>query len=233
MDSFRGTLRLALVLLLPVIGVAGCANFGGPSTWRFPWDEKPDVVPGITSPAERIDVLRKMREKAVWAKPDEQRRISGELAEAIREEADPLIRAEIVYTLGEYPTSSAASVLKTALNDSDDEVRIAACNALGRHGGSEAATALGTALSGDVDLDVRLAAARALGKTDDEKAVAALGIALEDRDPAMQYRAVASLRKLTGEDFDNDVGRWREYVKSEHPRPAKPVSVAERLRRIF
>ncbi len=236
MDGFRGGECLVLVFWLLVIGATGCANFdltAGPSCWRFPWDEKPDVVPGITSPTERIEILQKMREKAAWAKPAEQQRISAELAESIRVEADPLIRAEIVRALAEYPTQAATSVLQAALKDSDTEVRVAACEALAKQGGTEATTVLGEALSGDVDLDVRLAAARALGQTNDERALAALGVALEDQNPAMQHRAVASLRKLTGENFGNDVNRWREYVNSDRSKPAKPVSIAERFRRMF
>jgi HEAT repeat protein len=92
---------------------------------------------------------------------------------------------------------------------------------------------LGGVLTGDIDKDVRLAAARALGHTKHPTAVAALGDVLEDDDPAMQVRAVKSLRKITGEDLGNDVNRWRQYVKRELPQPDNPTSIAERLRRLF
>jgi hypothetical protein len=52
---------------------------------------------------------------------------------------------------------------------------------------------------------------------------------LDDPDPAMQYRAVMSLRQVTGQNFGNDVARWKAYVKGEPPPASKPVSIANRL----
>jgi HEAT repeat protein len=88
-------------------------------------------------------------------------------------------------------------------------------------------------LKSDVDTDVRLAAARALGQTHDQAAVAALGAALEDRDPAMQYRAVQSLQELTGKNLGNNVERWQQYVRGEAPKTQEPTSLAERFRKMF
>jgi len=83
-------------------------------------------------------------------------------------------------------------------------------------------------LDGDRSMDVRLTAARALGTIRDPQAVAALATALEDSDPAMQYQAVLSLEKSTGENLDGNVQRWRDYVRRESPPPANPVEVAGR-----
>jgi len=232
MYAFRSNRPPIWILSLAVSLLAGCAEADRLSVWPL-GGKTTDVVPGLPSPAERIATLRKIGRKATWAEPAEQERLSGELAAAFAEEADPLIRGEIVRALGEYPTAAAAGALRTALKDSDADVRIAACEAWGRRAGAEATTLLGEVLSSDVDIDVRLAAARALGRTGDAAAVAALGEALEDHDPAMQYRAVASLRQITGEDLGNDVNRWRLYVKGETPTPSPPVSLAERLRRLF
>jgi HEAT repeat protein len=174
-----------------------------------------------------------MGRKAAWAKPDEQERISGELAAAFPVEADPLIRLEIVRALDGYPTAAAASTLDAALGDSDGDVRIAACKVWGERGGPEAVAKLQGVLASDLDQDVRLAAARALGETGDPAAVSALGDALADADPAMQYRAVQSLRSVTGEDFGNDVNRWRQYVRGESPAPENPTPIVQRFRRLF
>lgn len=227
---------LATVLLsLGAIVGSGCS---GPSPagrlafWPFNRGGS-DVVRGVTSPAERIAVLRKMGKKAAWAKSEEQERISRELAGAFQDEPDPLIRLEIVRAIGEYRTPAAASVLDAALNDSEPDVRMVACRAWGDRGGPEAAAKLSEALRSDVDVDVRLTAAQALGETADRNAVAALGEALEDRDPAMQYQAVQSLQNVTGEDLGSDVNQWRHYVKGEPPDAAEPVSVAQRIRRLF
>ena len=234
----HGDSRRILATVLLSVGTIVCSGCSGPSPagrlafWPFSRGGS-DGVPGITSPAERVATLRKMGEKAAWAKPEEQERISSELAAAFQDEPDPLIRLEIVLAIGQYRTAAADSVLDAALNDSAPNVRMVACRAWGDRGGPEAAAKLSEALRSDVDVDVRLTAAQALGETADPHAVAALGEALEDRDPAMQYQAVRSLRNVTGEDLGNDVNQWRHYVKGEPPDPAEPVSVAQRIRRFF
>jgi len=236
MNRYSSKSRTAVSIWLVLIGITGCADSYltmDPSFWRFPWDEKPDEVPGLVTPADRMAELQKLAQRGARAKSAKQEQVSTELAEAIRKEADPSIRAEIVRTLGEYPTATSRSVLLSALKDSDVDVRIAACKALAKRKDVEAINALAGVISSDVDVDVRLAAIRALGDTGDPAAVSALGIALEDPDPAMQYRAVASLRKLTGENLGQDVNRWREYVKGQRPKPAKPMSMAERFRQLF
>jgi HEAT repeat protein len=156
-----------------------------------------------------------------------------DLTNAIRSEEDPIIRAEIITTLAHYDGSTVDRVLKAALQDPDPDVRVAACRAWGRRGGSVAIELLTTAMTSDVEIDVRLAAAKALGRLKDPAAVAPLGKLLEDPDPAMQYAAASALREVTGQDFGADLNQWRQYVKGENPRPAGPTSVAERLRHMF
>ncbi|MFH1267133.1 MAG: HEAT repeat domain-containing protein [Planctomycetota bacterium] len=236
MHRYQSHLLVILTCCIGTIVSSGCAGakpMRKPEFWPFN-RQTSDTVPGIRPPAERVAVLRKMGKKAAWAKPEEQERISGELASAFRGEPDPLVRAEIVRAISRYPTVAAASVLEVAVDDSDADVRLIACEAWGRRGGPEAVAKLSEALASDVDPDVRLMAARGLGKAGESGAVAPLGEALEDRDPAMQYVAVESLREVTGEDFDNDVNQWRQYVKGEEPTPSQPpVSIAERFRRLF
>ena len=210
----------------------GCASSKPAFRWPFATD-KADIVPGIVPPAERIDTLRKLGRKAARAEPAEQQTISADLAAIYDREEDPLIRAEIVHAMGGYPTESATSVLELAMGDSDSDVRLAACEALGKRRAPEAVGMLTTALSSDMDIDVRMAAARALGETGDSAAVAPLGRILEERDPALQHQGVMSLRKCSGEDLGNDANRWRQYVRGETPDPPRPVSVAERVKRFF
>ena len=151
----------------------------------------------------------------------------------LAKEQDPLLRAEIVRTMRKFPTPETLAAAQGALQDSETDVRVAACEALGRMGGAPAVTSLSETLRGDVDADVRLAAARALGDTRDPGAVVALGTALEDKDPAMQYRAVASLKTVTGKDLGNDVRPWQQFVKGEVPQPTPPASIADRVRQIL
>jgi len=224
---------LTLACCLLAAGAGGCAEFGDLPSWVPFQQEVADELPGVTPPAERIATLRALAKRAAWSEPDQKQRICRQLVQAIRTEEDPMIRAEIIRTLGEYASEEADWVLRAASNDPDAEVRVAACEVWGKRRGVEAVARLGEALDGDIDANVRLAAARALGQTENPAAVAVLGHALEDNDPAMQYRAVLSLRKITGRDFGNDVNRWRQYVKGEIPEPSRPISLAERLRRMF
>ncbi len=215
-----------------MVSALGCAEVGNVPRW-LPTTEPQTELSGITSPADRIAQLRELAGQGQKSSPDQQQRTVEELATAIRTEADPMIRAEIVRTLGEYPTERSKAVLSAALADPDEDVRIAACRAWAKRGGAEAVEVLGRVLAEDADVDVRLTAAWALGQSKEPTAVAALEPALADQDPAMQYRAVLSLRKITGQNFGNDVRRWQQYVRGETPQPAEPVSIANRLRQLF
>jgi len=209
-------------ILIPL--AVGCANFGSMPSWMPFARQASNDLPGITPPAERIDRLRDLAKDASRSTPQQAEQTCVELARTIRAEEDPMIRAEIVRTLGAYRGLTADSVLRAAVDDPDEDVRIAACEAWGKR--RDAAGALGEVLAEDIDTDVRLAAARALGESSDPAAVAALGTVLADKDPALQYRAVLSLRNITGKNFDNDVRRWQQYVRATCPQPTDAPSVA-------
>jgi HEAT repeat protein len=225
--------RQFLVVLcgLALLATAGCADLELPSWVPFQGAAS-DEVPGVVAPRDRIERLRKLSEAAASATPEQRARVSEELAAAIRTEKDPLIRLEIIRTLGRYPGPAADGILKAALSDSEARVRIAACQAWGRRTDAQSVALLSETLRGDVDSDVRMAAAESLGATKNPAAVAALGEALSDTDPAMQYRAVLSLKEATGKDLGDTVEVWRQYVKGELPSEPTP-SLAERVRRLF
>jgi HEAT repeat protein len=236
MDRLRQHLFSSVLIGITVGMAAGCGSLPMldlGAAFQMPWAEEPDRVPGLRSPAERLEALEQLAANADDADPARHERVAGELAKMIRDEADPVIRAEIIRTVGHYQGRTADEVLRRALKDSDAAVRVAACEAWGRRNHPESAKILAKALATDTDVDVRLAAARALGETEDPAAVQALGLALDDRDPAMQYRAVQSLEEVTGEDLGNDVDRWRQYVRGELPESERGVSVAERLGGFF
>lgn len=71
---------------------------------------------------------------------------------------------------------------------------------------------LGERFLKDAELDVRLSAIRTLGSLRDKAAIPTLAKALEDPDPAVQYRAVASLKQVSGRDLGDDVNAWREWA---------------------
>ena len=114
----------------------------------------------------------------------------------------------------------------TAWRDGHTEVRVVAAEAWGSRGGDEAIAVLAAAVADETDIDVRLAATRALGqladpKFSDRRLVAAIQPALDNDDPALQYRAVASLRSVTGADYGNDVEAWRLAMAGEKVKPAE------------
>lgn len=184
---------------------------------------------GITTPRKRIEAMKQLQADAGKQSPEQQQRITDDLAKQIQGEQDPLVRRHIIRTMGYFDTPVAGAVIKAAANDSDSSVRIAACEAWGHRGGKEAAEALTGILSSDTDTDVRLAAARAIGQTHDNGAVGNLAEALTDPNPAIQFRIATSLRELSGKDYGTNVNRWRAYAKGESTADP-PVSVAERVK---
>lgn len=226
-------IRRVLVLML-LAGLApgwGCSvNPSG--RWTFwPWAKVSDRVPGITPPPERMRAIRQLGERAARQDPIEQNRLAGQLAEMYAQEPDPLIRGQIIQSAGYLAGPNTLVLLRSGLKDRDADVRVLACESLGRLGGPEAAAALAEALGSDTDPDVRLAAVKALGQTSEPSAIPLLGMALDERDPAMQYQAVASLRKIAPVDYGNDVERWRSYVRGEPVPPEPPLALVERIRR--
>jgi len=184
----------------------------------------------IPLPSQRKADLKKLAKLASSVDAAEQKRLSGALIGALAVEDDPGIRAEIVRTLGAYPTGEAAEAVRLALSDSDPDVKIAACQACVERRDSETVMGLSAALRSDTNLDVRLAAARALGDIGDQAALGALGGALDDGNPALRYRATVALGQVTGADLGSDVAGWRQYVQARQPDPRPAASLAERPR---
>jgi len=210
-----------------------CADFGSQqSNSYWPFADKKDTVPGVQTARERIDAIKLLAKEAPSKSPAEQTRVSADLAAQLQREQDPLLRIELLTALAAFNTPAATAMLDAGLADNDVQVREACCAAWAKRGGDEAVDALTRALASDTNLDVRLAAARALGETRSPRAVAPLGEALSDADPALQFRAVESLRAVSGRDFGDDLGAWQQFAKGG-PVDTKTPSLAERLRNLF
>ena len=164
---------------LAAMTAAGCSDFEFPSWVPFQGPAS-DTMPGVVSPRERVEQLKKLSETAATATPAQRQQVSEQLAASIRSEKDPLIRLEIIRTLGHYPGPAADAILKAALNDPEARIRTVACEAWGKRNDAQAVALLAETLRSDVDADVRLAAAEALGETKNPAALAALGDALND-----------------------------------------------------
>lgn len=217
-----------LALGIGLLSLSGCAN----STFRLPWQ---DPISKAPTPASRIRMMREMATRADKMPANEQEDVSRKLAQYISQEQDTLVRSEILLCLAKFPTETAERMLLAGEQDPSPSVRETCCQAWRIRGGPKAVDFLSRQLlaSGEIEdenRDVRLAAARALGELRDPAAIAALGKALESEDPALQYRAVESLRKVSGKEFGDDVAAWQEYAQGGSPRP---LSMVERVRRWF
>ncbi|MGA2068374.1 MAG: HEAT repeat domain-containing protein [Thermoguttaceae bacterium] len=207
-------LPLALAVCLLAAATGGCCNHPStPGSTPLAQAPPPVLIPGVIAPDVQIANLKKLAEDVPKLDPEKRAQAAVELTQRIKKEEDPVLRTEILRTLEVCGGPAAEAVLRCALSDPDADTRVIACGFWGKRGDAEAVQRLAAILSSDRDKDVRMAAARALGSAHDPSAVAPLGRALEDKDPAMQYCAVTSLRKLTGRDLGNDVDRWRAAIK--------------------
>ena len=213
-------------LAVLVAAIGGCASlpFDVPAPFRA--KEKTSII----TPSMRADAIREIAARSERATAEEQMKYTQQLATQIQTESDPLVRQAIQETIAEFETPLARDVLVAGLNDSDLDVRITCCEKLQERPEPTVVDALRAVVKHDESLDVRLAAVEALGHMRSPASVAALALAVNDRDPAMQYAGVQSLKAISAEDLGNDVEAWRQYVSNEQPELKPPVSVAKRDR---
>jgi len=229
MHAADGTRTTKPILLLLLAGVTGCNSPPLP-TWSF-WPFAPPERVRYETPAERIDRLETLGEQAAKADKPQQQQLTAELARHIQTENDPLVREHIIRAIARSSDPKATAVLRAGLRDEHPDVRVACCDGLVNRRDDQTLSALAEVLRSDTDLDVRQAATRCLAHFRGPGAVSALAVALQDRDPALQYLAVQSLRQMTDADYGNDVNAWLEFARGGHPRP-KPPTLAERVRRM-
>jgi len=181
---------------------------------------------------ERTKELASRTKAARGGPREDQAEFTDQLAREMLAEHDPRVRCRILEAATGFETPAAAAICKGALQDPDARVRMAACSAWARRGGPDAVQLLAGRYQTDPELDVRLRALRELGTLRDPGAVPVLAKALEDRDPAVQYRAVAALKAVSGRDLGDDVNRWREWAADPEGSAAE-WSLAEAFRKLF
>ena len=209
--------------------LGGCAN-------SIPWINSQQVALekekyGLNAD-QRIKELSQQVKKAKDGNSEARAGFSKKLVNEMMAEHDPRVRAEILKCTAGFDNPSARAICVGGLDDPDSLVRIAACDAWVEIGGDEAIRHLANRFRSDEDIDVRLHAVRDLGSLGDEAAIPVLAEALEAPDPAIQFRAVASLKEVSGRDLGNDVNAWREWAVDPSAY-REEWSVAEVWRQIF
>ncbi len=220
------------LLVLVVLGCSWCC--GGCAGW-MPWTSKEQSLKNaeLYGPTanQRIKRLQEDAKQARAGDNARQVEFTRTLAETMLDEHDARVRCEIVAVAGGFDTASASAICRGALQDPDDRVRLRACDVWRSRGGTEAVQLLANRYRADRDLDVRLRAVKMLGELKDQQAIPVLAEALENPDPAVQYRAVAALKDVSGRDLGNDVNAWREWAAD--PSRAESWSIAEAFRKLF
>ncbi|MEQ8788092.1 MAG: HEAT repeat domain-containing protein [Pirellulaceae bacterium] len=231
--------QLLLILFLAAPLLAGCAEgplwrTGNLSPWvRQKWaDEEKQYGATLRTKLNDLDALAS---RAGSMSAEDRNKWSSQLAHLANNDPSPLLRARVVEVLPRFPSPTADVAMQKAMGDQDPGVRIAACTALAKRGGGDGLQLVSQALE-DKDLDVRLAAIHAIGQFKDpqiaSQAVRTLGVALEDKDPAIQYRAIESLRNVSGRDYGNNLVAWRTFVEGGEP-VETPPSFVEQIRSWF
>jgi HEAT repeat protein len=166
--------------------------------------------------------------------PEEQAAAAAELVERLKDEQSPVMRAELVRAVGEFPLDSAQAAAIAAMSDESSHVRIAASRVLGRRPTQAGFEALSRAVSDDASLDVRITAARELKQFTEFEAPLALRSALDDNDPALQLAAMQSLQTLTGRtQYGNHVATWREFLDGNDPAPPPGPTLAQHFQQLW
>jgi HEAT repeat protein len=218
---------LLSLFVVCLTALVGCQSVPWPDYWPFPDYEHTTY----TTPKMRVDAVTEYGARSTGVDTPDQREITDQLARQIQIEPDPLVRQAVIHSIRDFRTPMAQQVLEAGLSDQDKTVRVACCEALGERGDAASVSCLATALKGDKDVDVRIAAAKALGGVKSPEAIQALTVALEDRDPALQYVGVQSMKSITGKDYGPDVQAWRQVAAGQTPAVQPAPSVASRLRK--
>lgn len=181
---------------------------------------------------QRIEDLATEAARAKKGSSADEAEFTRRLSMQLLAEHDARVRAAMLAVAAEFDTPSAVAICRGALEDPAPRVRMAACEAWRKRGGPEAVALLAARVDADTDTDVRLEALRELGALGDASAVSALARALEDPDPAIQYRAVGALKKVSGRDLGDDVNAWRTWAADPNAQGTE-WTIAEGFRQLF
>ncbi|GHT37379.1 hypothetical protein FACS189427_10250 [Planctomycetales bacterium] len=223
------------------------------------FEAKSDRIPGLQPSYERKKVIREKGIKGEKAPDSEKEVLLAQLMTEYRTSPDTDMRREAVDAMAKIHHPKRDEYMKEALEDRDPFIRISVIEAAGKKTAGAKFNVQFTPLlidrmKADSDKDVRISAmkvlseqyqitrttyiASAAGSVDKENSeqrnqlVQEFGNALYDKVPAIRYEAMASLHKITAEDYGKDINRWTQYVqysKGESKEKPKERTFAEKL----
>jgi len=218
-----------LVIVVASVVASGCAG------WANRLDPKRVALERERYGATADQRIAELKADAERAKKEGSQAIgafSERLTTVMLEEHDPRVRNAILDVAAALDSPAAVAICKGALEDPDERVRSKACEVQGKRGGPEAVNLLAVRFDSDASIDVRLKALKELGKLRDESAIPVLARALENADPAVQYRAVAALKEVSGRDLGDDVNLWRTWA-ADPKAPGTEWTIAEGFRSLY
>lgn len=213
-------IALGCVLFTGGLITAGCAEGPLYSTgWISPyaidhWKKEESYGPTVIALREQ---QVRLREALPTLSPAERESAISDLGQKFRDETNQTLRLEYLKTVGVAQEPSAIPILVGATADRSLLVRAAACDALKGRNAPEAQERLRTLAESDVSVDVRLAAIRAMEGDASEGTLGTMGRLLEDDDPAIQFRTMATLEATTGKELGKDRRAWTAYLAGEEP----------------
>lgn len=209
-----------------LILTSGCIDLGKPR-FENPFANNPPPAYksqyGLT-PTQKVDRLRQLAVDSQSMSREEQTALTRELITTLKNESDPILRRELVRTLGGMSVPDATEGLQMALDDENEQVRIVACEAWGRRSDGQSIDMLASVLSEEEDVDVRLAASQALARRSDRSAIMHAAATLEDPDPAIQLATMQSLRAATGVSIGDNIDEWKTYLAGAGQSLIEPAS---------
>ncbi|MCC9604758.1 HEAT repeat domain-containing protein [Blastopirellula sp. JC732] len=218
----------AICLLICVLGCTKNGAISSPFGWGIK-DDPADLAKYGPSPTQRRDDIRRMSRYTHEMSDSERQLNANKLTQQLKDEQDPLLRIEILKALAALQTPAAQEGLRMGLYDNEPRVRVMAVETLVVGKDPKAVEELGDLIVRDRELDVRLAAAKALEQFDSPESRKALAPAIQDRDPALRYVAIQSLKEHSQVDYGGDTAKWEAYAMGEKPSPPENVSMTSWL----
>ena len=231
------------LLVLVVFTVTGCQSGKSYTSRRAFFEPKSDTIPGVLKPVERVAMIRLKGENGRNCDYETKKELLEQLLEEYVNSPDPIVRQEVVTAAAKISASSYEDghsdinlskgfdlVKHAALRDEDPFVRREACRVIAGWQKPDSAVVLRHVARNDNDKDVQLQAAQSLASFTDRETIETLGSLLDNRQPALRYQAMQSLKACTKQNYGNEVHRWKQYLAGEIPDPVHVPSLAERFR---